>query len=236
MTTAAPTGAAADRVDVLAVFAHPDDESYVTGGTLALASARGSRVGLVCLTGGELGFPPGVGPADVRSRADLRRAELRGAAARLGISRLWTFDYPDGSLASLAAELEERLAAIVESCRPRLIVSFSEQGLNGHPDHAAVGAVVSTIVAHVRCQAGAGHVAAPDLWKAVWTNNRLRLVAGGRPPRPPGHAGYVVVNVSSVRRQKREAIRCHRSQLTWRNLAYERVRDFWGREYFSRPV
>ncbi len=71
---------------VLAVFAHPDDEVFSAGGTLAESAAEGARVVLVCATGGEVGEISDPGLATPETLAGVREAELRAACAALGIT------------------------------------------------------------------------------------------------------------------------------------------------------
>src|SRR5437868_15019828 len=87
---------------LLAVFAHPDDESYLCGGTLARYAAAGVRVVLVCATRGEAGeiADPAVATADTLPAA--REVELRVAADLLGIAEVHLPDYRDGALMDAA--------------------------------------------------------------------------------------------------------------------------------------
>jgi LmbE family N-acetylglucosaminyl deacetylase len=80
MNTTTPT--------LLAVLAHPDDESFGMGGTLALYSQRGASVYLVCATGGEVGTVDPIYMRNFKSIADLRKDELRCAAEHLGLKQI----------------------------------------------------------------------------------------------------------------------------------------------------
>ena len=81
---------------VLAVFAHPDDESLACGGTLARLADAGVRVVLLCASHGERGAQ--TGPARDDELGQVRARELRRAAETLGTSDLLIFDHPDGDL------------------------------------------------------------------------------------------------------------------------------------------
>ena len=138
------TGAAHDLEgrSLLAVFAHPDDESLAAGGLLAWCAARGARVSLLCLSRGEAGRGEG-NLGDVRSR------ELRDAAATLGLSDVVLLHHPDGMLPWLdGGVLERDVRDAIAAARPEVVVTFGEDGLYWHPDHIAVyeatrGAVAS---------------------------------------------------------------------------------------------
>jgi LmbE family N-acetylglucosaminyl deacetylase len=123
---------------VLAVFAHPDDESLLAGGALAAFAAAGRRVAIVSMTRGERGpteLPGLAGPA----LGDVREAELLQAARALGASAAECLDFPDGDLASVdERQAARQLSRILVREQPELVLSFSDEGLYWHPDHLAV--------------------------------------------------------------------------------------------------
>lgn len=130
------TDAGAGRGRMVAILAHPDDESRIMGGTLALHAARGWLVGLYCATRGEAG-DPAMAPADV---AALRESELEGACRTLGVSQLHLGRLADGGVAT--ADPEAVIGDIVRylrMMRPDVVVSFGADGRDGHPDHVAIG-------------------------------------------------------------------------------------------------
>lgn len=121
---------------LVGVFAHPDDESRITGGTLALAAARGVSVALYCATRGGAGDaarPPG-------ETAELREGELRAACAALGVGELWLDDFPDGGLSNVHAKLlVERIVRFLRAVRPQAVITFGPDGRTGHADHVVIG-------------------------------------------------------------------------------------------------
>jgi N-acetyl-1-D-myo-inositol-2-amino-2-deoxy-alpha-D-glucopyranoside deacetylase len=131
---------------LLVVVAHPDDETFGCGSVLAHAAARGVETVVACATRGELGeIAPGLGV----ERDDLggtREAELRAAAAELGVARVtmlgWLDSGVDGDPApgSLAAADTNEVAAavgrVIEAEHPDVVVT--PDGLDGHRDHAAI--------------------------------------------------------------------------------------------------
>ena len=134
MTTSLP-----DLGTILAVWAHPDDESYSCAGLMADAVARGRRVVCVTATRGELGstdetrWPPGPQLAEVRTR------ELAACLAELGVTEHIWLDYPDGGCADVdQAEPIARLREIAEQVRPDTVLTFGPDGGTWHPDHIAV--------------------------------------------------------------------------------------------------
>jgi LmbE family N-acetylglucosaminyl deacetylase len=133
---------------LLAVHAHPDDETVTMGGTLARYSADGVRTVVVTCTHGDLGEVDG---ARVPIEADvgtLRDRELEAAARCLGVSRLVNLGYFDSGMAGWAenhrpgaffaaglAEASARLLEIIREERPQVLVSYDQTGGYGHPDH-----------------------------------------------------------------------------------------------------
>src|SRR5688500_13846278 len=123
---------------LLAVFAHPDDESLACGGLLAWCAHLGARVSVCCATAGELGQTAGMGSSPECGPADVRRArlqELRNAARILGVASLVFLDYEDGMLPWADPErLEADIRRTLARLRPDVVITFGEDGLYGHPD------------------------------------------------------------------------------------------------------
>lgn len=125
--------------DVLGVWAHPDDETYLSGGIMAAAASQGRRVACVTATAGERGItdPAGWPPQQV---ARIRRTELREALRILGVRQHHWLGYEDGRCADVPPdEAVARLVALIERHRPDTVLTFGPDGVTGHPDHIAVG-------------------------------------------------------------------------------------------------
>lgn len=120
----------------LAVLAHPDDEAFAIGGTLARYGAEGVQVNLVTATRGEAAQRSG----DPVRTAALRERELRQAARILGIRTLRILGYQDGHLARTDRPLlVNRLVDVLRELRPQVVITFGPDGISGHPDHVAIG-------------------------------------------------------------------------------------------------
>jgi LmbE family N-acetylglucosaminyl deacetylase len=123
---------------ILGVWAHPDDEAYLSGGLMALARDAGSRVVCVTATRGELGTPdPDSWPPD--RLADERSAELARCLGILGVTEHHWLGFRDGGCASVEPPVD-RLAEIIDDVAPDTVLTFGPDGITGHPDHRAVGA------------------------------------------------------------------------------------------------
>ena len=139
-----------DGATVLAVWAHPDDESYLGGGLMAAAAATGGRVVNVTATLGEHGTPdPVTMPPD--QLAPIRRHELDHALRALGVRESIVLGYEDGTLDAVDPDLgARRMMTVLDEIDPDVVVSFGPDGVTGHPDHIAVGAWTERAVA-ARC-------------------------------------------------------------------------------------
>jgi N-acetyl-1-D-myo-inositol-2-amino-2-deoxy-alpha-D-glucopyranoside deacetylase len=136
---------------LLAVLAHPDDETFGTGGTLALYASRGVEVHLVCATRGEVGEVDARFMKGFKTVGDLRSHELRCAAKVLGLSEVRFLGYRDSGMPgsrdnhqprALAAQPIEKVAAevagVMRELRPSVVITFDPIGGYRHPDHIAI--------------------------------------------------------------------------------------------------
>lgn len=117
-------------VDVLAVFAHPDDAELLVGGTLAASVDRGETVGILDLTAGETGS---------RGTPEIRAQEAQEAARVLGVSFRENAGLPDGGLAN-TLPMRREVASLIRRFRPRVVVTHWLEGR--HPDHREAAALV----------------------------------------------------------------------------------------------
>jgi LmbE family N-acetylglucosaminyl deacetylase len=120
---------------LVGVWAHPDDEAYLSAGLMAEFRRRGDRVVVITATLGEhgTGDPQAWPPARL---APHRRRELHAALAAVGVEELHLLGFEDGDCPAQdgTAAIADLLAAI----EPNLIVTFGPDGMTGHPDHRAV--------------------------------------------------------------------------------------------------
>jgi LmbE family N-acetylglucosaminyl deacetylase len=138
MTTSA--SAVAELGTVLGVWAHPDDEAYLSGGLMAIARDNGQRVVCVTATRGELGTPDPVAWPPERLAAE-RTRELARCLQILGVEEHHWLGYRDGGCADLdLAEPVARLCELIDRIRPDTVVTFGPDGITGHPDHQTVSA------------------------------------------------------------------------------------------------
>jgi LmbE family N-acetylglucosaminyl deacetylase len=138
-------------LSVLAAFAHPDDEGFGCGGTLAMLVARGAQATLLCATNGDVGEISDPALATPETLAQVRREELRQAMAVTGVQDVRFLGYRDSGMAgtddnnhpdSLSQADPEKvageLAEIIRETRPEMAFTHDPTGGYGHPDHTAV--------------------------------------------------------------------------------------------------
>ncbi len=184
-----------DRLCLLTVHAHPDDESSKGAGTVARYHAEGVRTVLVCCTGGEEGdvLNPAMDEPEVREHlAEIRRRELEAAAKIIGYDEVVLLGYRDSGMpgtdansrpdAFANAPLEEavgRLVAVIRRERPQVLVTYPEdQREYPHPDHVRVHEISMAAfdaAADPERYPEAGPAWAPSkLYYTIWPRRRMR--------------------------------------------------------------
>lgn len=125
---------------VLGVWAHPDDEAYLSGGLMAMARDAGSRVVCVTATRGELGTPDPVRWPPKRLARE-RTVELARCLEILGVTEHHWLGYRDGACPQAdPSEAVARLCELIEEIRPDTVLTFGPDGITGHPDHQTISA------------------------------------------------------------------------------------------------
>jgi LmbE family N-acetylglucosaminyl deacetylase len=197
---------------LLAIFAHPDDESFAAAGTLARYHREGRRTALVTVTDGEAGKVTNVRADDRREVGELRRRELLAAAGVLGVDQVFTLGLPDGGLDTWSGDaLVSELVGLIRRVRPEIILTFGpEGGPNTHADHRAI-CRATTAAFHL-----AGNGTVLDGLGEPWAPARLYYLTW---PGRSGPAGGVEglaetcrVDIAAEMPVKRAAFAEHRSQ------------------------
>ncbi|MEP7115952.1 MAG: PIG-L family deacetylase [Acidobacteriota bacterium] len=249
---------------LLALLAHPDDESMGFGGTLAKYAAAGVEVVVLSATRGDAGRYCGHAPGQpahpgAEALAVLREAELRAAATVLGVREVIVLDYLDQQVDRAdPGEVIGVIAAHIRRLRPHVVVTFGPDGAYGHPDHVAVSqfATAAVVAAARPAGGGAGDAGAPGhvvskLYYLAWPASawqafelafrRLVSTVDGHERQATPWPDWAITTVIDTRAHWRtawQAVSCHTSQVT----AYERMRDLapehhealWGWQSFYR--
>lgn len=234
--------------EVLAVFAHPDDEALACGGTLARLADEGMRVVVMCASHGERGAR--TGPARDDALGATRAGELRKAVSALGIAALVIGDHPDGDLQwAHVAEFHAELVTYLRRHRPAAVITFGEDGLYWHLDHVGVYERTKTAVQSLATDA-------PPMYCVTMARGVIPAIVSaakqrGWTPPPKGfwslipeafgiaaETATIAVQVGDWVPRKLAAILCHRSQMLdghpFEALSDDSARRLLGTEYFHR--
>ncbi|HWC33001.1 MAG TPA: PIG-L deacetylase family protein, partial [Actinomycetota bacterium] len=216
-------------VRLAAVFAHPDDDAWTIGGTLAMHARELDPTIVLCTSGGN--GPIWEPVATRETLAQVRESEQREWCAAIGIpnARVEFFRYTDGDLATVGREeLIGRLTSILEEVQPHVVVTVGPDGMTRHADHIRAGEAGGEAFHRARSASDGGsggfarlyHVALrrstlPEYYRAA-RERHLPLGDDETPLNPVGGPDDRVagdVDVSRVYDVKVEAIARHRSQI-----------------------
>jgi LmbE family N-acetylglucosaminyl deacetylase len=260
---AASSSTPSSRRTLVCFHAHPDDEVIATGGTIARAAADGHRVVLVVATDGAHGeVPDDLAPGE--TLVDRRRAETEASAAVLGIERVVWLGYHDSGMTGWEQngdpasfhradrnEAGARLADVLRDEQAEVLTIYDWHGNYGHPDHIAVhqvGLVAAQLVPSVRVLEATmnrdAFVAMIEASRAAGVDPGGELddfdPAGpaddGNPMGMPEAELTLAVDVTPHLAAKRDAMRCHRSQISDTSFFLEMPDDVFamsfGTEWF----
>jgi LmbE family N-acetylglucosaminyl deacetylase len=246
------------QLKLMCILAHPDDESLGTGGILAKYAAEGIETALITATRGERGWSgaPDAYPGP-EALGKIREAELRAAAAALGVRQLDILDYIDGDL-DLASpdEVIAKIVAIVRRERPQVVATFGPDGAYGHPDHIAISqfATAALVAAadssYTDARGLPPHRAAKLYYMALSADlgSAYQAVFGDLVMTIDGEERHDVVwpdwaittSVDATAHWQTvwRAVACHRTQLpnyeALAGLSAERHQRLWGRQMYYR--
>jgi LmbE family N-acetylglucosaminyl deacetylase len=243
---------------LLLVLAHPDDESLGNGGMVAKYAAEGVETYLVTATRGEQGwFGPEEEDPGPEELGRIREAELREAAAVLGVREVSFLDYRDGKLDQAPADdVVAKIVGHIRRVKPHVVVTFDQNGLYGHPDHIAICRHATAAVAAAGDQSFADGDGQPvhhvsKLYYMAWTQEDVELyqsafgeltmqVNGHRRGSAPWQDWAITTRIDASAHWRRtwDAITRHRTQLPgYQKLAAlpeEAHERLWGRPLYYR--
>lgn len=248
-----------DKLKLMCVLAHPDDESLGMGGTLAKYASEGIETYLVTATRGERGrigdkreYP------DLEAVGKIREAELLAAAEVLGIREVKFLDYLDGDIDR--ADPKDAVAKIVvhlRRVRPQVVITFDANGGYGHPDHIAISQLTTAATV---CAADSNYTTkynhqpahrVSKLYYMAWTEGKwaayqaalkeLKAKVDGFERRAtpwPDWAITTSIDTASHALTVWRAVSCHQSQMSiyqqLKQLPDEHHKALWGTQEFYR--
>lgn len=216
---------------VAAIVAHPDDEAFGPGGTIAKFAKEGNDVYILCVTGGEAGEQHKKN--DARRVPEIRKDELVCSSKILGVKNVFFLGFHDGTLSNnLYHKLANEITAVLKKIKADTIITFEYRGVSGHLDHIAVSLVSSYVFEHL------------DSIKTIYyycTTKKARALQSKYRPQgyfiffPPGYDPEKVdkiVNITDVWEIKKRAMGCHKSQLNDVRVVQGILSEIPKREHF----
>ncbi|MDA1127937.1 MAG: PIG-L family deacetylase [Chloroflexi bacterium] len=250
------------KLTVLSIFAHPDDEAFGSGGTLAGLVRAGHKMTTVCATNGDVGEISDPALATPENLWEVRPGELRRAMAVTGIPDVRFLGYRDSGMQGTPdnqnpsslfqaepAKVDEQISALMDELSPDIVFTHDPTGGYGHPDHVTVCERTTSVVESMTGKRPhLYHVCFPrENFRKLW---QLMTDAGITPPfakemldsiGSPDDYVTTVKDVSAYVDVKRASLECHQTQLDpngpFGKLAPDVMTSWMSTEYFylKRP-
>ena len=249
-------------LSVLCLFAHPDDEAFGSGGTLAGLVRKGHKLTVVSVTNGDVGEISNPALATPENLWEVRQGELRRAMAVTGIPDVRFLGYRDSGMQDTPdnenpsslfqaepAKVEEQISALMDELSPDIVFTHDPTGGYGHPDHITVCERTTSVVESITGKR-------PHLYYVCFPRKNFRdlwqkmIEAGITPPfaaealdsiGSPDDYVTTVKDVSAYVDIKLESVQCHQTQLDpngpFSKLAPDLMTAWMSTEYFylKRP-
>lgn len=202
---------------IVFVFAHPDDESFSSGGTISKLTKEGNDVVLITATKGEEGQ---IGNPPITTKKNLgvtREKELLCAAKVLGISKVHFLGFHDGDLNKLAkGKIKSKVLSILNNESPDVVVTFNKEGGSLHPDHIQINKsateafleYMKDVKKHVRLY----YSSMPKSFIEELKARGLTYNIYGEIKGTPDEQITTIIDISDTINDKINALKCHRTQ------------------------
>ena len=223
---------------VLGIWAHPDDEAFLSAGLMAAARDAGQRVVCVTATLGEHGTDdPGSWPP--KRMARVREREMHASMAALGVTEHHLLGLTDGACAAAPHDMiVAHLARIIRAVEPDTIVTFGPDGMTGHEDHQTVSAWATDAHAIAAPHTRLLYATTTEEFVRDWEPDRDTFnvfLADGLPLRTPAAELAVELQLDAdIVDRKIVALKAQASQTAglFAALGEVRVRRWWSTETF----
>jgi LmbE family N-acetylglucosaminyl deacetylase len=223
---------------VLGIWAHPDDEAFLSAGLMAAARDAGNRVVCITATLGERGTDdPQRWPPERLSL--VRQHECRASLAALGVTEHHLLGISDGACAAAPqAAVVEQITEMVDAVAPDTIVTFGPDGMTGHEDHQVVSAWATAAHAAALSEARLLYATTTEEFVKAWEPARQDFdvfLAEGLPLRTPATELAVALRLDQAMVDRKiVALRAQASQTggLFAALGEDRVRQWWSTETF----
>jgi LmbE family N-acetylglucosaminyl deacetylase len=223
----------------MCVLAHPDDETFGPGGTIAKYAREGVRVSVIIATSGQAGRSAGLA-ATPDELGRIREDEARAAGRFLGVAAIHFLGYTDGRLDEAdETEVEEKVVRLIREERPDVIITFGPEGAgNEHRDHRRISRIATrAIVTAANPDEFSGQIEAgltPHLVKKFYYMSGQE--APWRKMSVPFMPITTIIDISDLVDTKVEAFKLHRSQQEWLPRLQEWIRANKETEPYHRAT
>lgn len=226
---------------IVIVIAHPDDESYGLGGTIAKYSSQGVEIHLITATNGEKAKLTDSHKINT-DLGQVRKEELSEAGKILKIQRIYFLDYPDSLLDTIPInKLKSKIKSIIEKVEPQIIITCDRNGITGHPDHRYISRATSEVFYELHMEERVlknnkrsapfklYYLTFPDDWfdNLPWIR---KFVLRRRIKGTAADKITTEIDISPFSAIKKKACNAHKSQMD--NL--NRIQKYIGEKYFSK--
>ncbi len=202
---------------LLLIFAHPDDETFSSSGTVSLLTKKGWSASLISATRGEAGMLGNPPVTTQKKLAKVREQELKKAAKITGISKIYFLNFIDGTLHKVPQKvLQKKIFLLIKGDQPDVVITFHKDGISNHPDHIAISkaatqaffSYMKTARKHVRLY----HVVIPKSSLEKYEKAGFRYdYFGGMKPTPDEEIS-TNVDIRGVYKTKIKAMKSHLTQ------------------------
>lgn len=202
---------------IFGVWAHPDDEAYLSGALMASAVDAGQRVVCVTATRGEAGFDDLDQP--IEQRRAIRERELDACLAELGVTEHHWLDEADGGMADAdPTRAIEALCELLEAVRPDTVLTFGPDGMTGHGDHIAISQWTTVAVDRVAPATRLLYATKTTDWHELFFRlidpGRVMMIDGYQPPvTPVSQLAVSFTAAEDLLERKVRALMCQESQV-----------------------
>ena len=251
-----------EKLRIVGVFAHPDDEGFGSGGTLAMMASHGHSITIICATNGDVGEISDPNLATPETLADVRKSELRRAMSVTGIHDVRFLDYrdsgmegsqdnnhPNALINTESAIVINQIATILADINTDIILTHDPSGGYGHPDHKTISSY-TTSAYHKMLGHDATTICA--LYYVCFPRSDFQKVwetlyeLGIKPPfasenlndlGTPDELVTTIVDVKHYVNTKIESLNCHKTQIDpkgpFEQLPETMLRDMMSTEHYQ---
>lgn len=195
------------KPSLVAIFAHPDDESFGPSGTLHMYT-KTHDVYIICATRGDAG-ENNLKTGELSNLALIREQELRESSAVLGAKEVFFLDYKDGCICnSVYHQIADEVIKILDKIKPEILMTYEYRGVSGHLDHVAMSMITSFVFEKVDYAKTLLYFCLSEEHRKVFDEYFIHV--------PPGYSPSQidkVVDITPIWDKKVEAIYKHKSQI-----------------------